>query len=105
MNDTFIPGGVPPKPGEIIHDPRGPVRIRILNDYRLRLPGMLLLVGDEASMSDGSKGRVVTYRKVGSRLFIVKAPEEVCRDVFGPDFPYEDSRLLPAGEMEPTGAR
>ncbi len=90
---NFIPGVIG-LPEELAQGPYyGPlVRFRILNDFRARgLPGYRgVLVGDEATMRSGENGRVVAMREQGGKLFMLVAPPETYRPIYGPVWPYEE---------------
>ncbi len=94
MNDNVIPGDFSGLPERLAAGPiyGPPIQFRILNDFRARgLPGYCgVLLGDEAPLKSGDRGRVVAMCRQGGRVFLLIAPPETYRPIYGPVWPYEE---------------
>lgn len=87
MDDDIRPVG-----NTVPYPESGKAVFRVVNDFRIRLPGDYVIVGDELPGRDGRPVRVVARRVVDGKLYLIAAPEAVCRAFYGDPWPYETPR-------------
>jgi hypothetical protein len=56
-----------------------PLVVRVRDDYRVRLPGEAVIVGDQFVRGEGDPVEVVAARQVGTREYLVAVPVEVMK--------------------------